>query len=66
MTVAEVRTKDKGEAMAVLAQHLESPDEVYARMQHLDGEYTVEVIRPTEEVDDSPTPQRGPDRTTSH
>ena len=47
MTIESIKTRDKSEALAVIAKHVESPDELYVRIQHLDGEYAVEVFRPS-------------------
>jgi hypothetical protein len=47
MSAELVRTDDKKIALAVLERYLDSADLVNARMQYLDGMFTVEVSHPT-------------------
>jgi hypothetical protein len=47
MILESVKTSDKREVIALLERYCESSEELYISMQHLDGEYRVEVLRPT-------------------
>jgi hypothetical protein len=44
-----IRTRDRGAALAFLSHFLDSPEPVNAGLQNLDGAYTVEVSRPTDD-----------------
>lgn len=48
MTLEQMKSKVRKDVLAAIDRHLDSPDELYVRMQKLDGgEYSVEVIRPS-------------------
>ena len=54
MTHEMINTDDRGEAMSFLARLLDSPELVNAQIRHLDGAYSIEVSRPTNECGDDP------------
>ncbi len=57
MILESVKTRDKSEVIAILDRYCESPTLLYASMQHLDGEYVVEVIKPScREISDAEEP----------
>ena len=64
MVIDFIKTKDRAEALAVLARHLESGEPRYASMSLAEGEFTVGILQlppptftlnfKTEERDDVP------------
>jgi hypothetical protein len=51
MEIGFVRTDDKTTALAVLERCLASKELLNARIQNLDGVYSIEVSRPTNDAD---------------
>ena len=47
MQIAKIKTKDKDAALSLLRHYLESPEQLYASLQNIAGEYAVEVLRPS-------------------
>ena len=61
MTLESIKTGDKNEAVALFARYCESPEELYVRVQCLNGEHVVEVLRPPQTAADSATPDAWPE-----
>ncbi len=69
MILESLKTSDKSEAVALLARHCESPELLYVSVQYLNGEFAVEVQRPTKcarvNLEPPPLTPLRPDRSTS-
>jgi len=50
MELENFKTKDKDAALAAFGRHLDSPDTICAEFQYEDGEYSVEIYKPVNEV----------------
>ena len=58
MLIEAIKTKDKSAALAVLNRHLDSPDQLCADFQYLDGEYEVEIWKSVETMQATKPPAR--------
>ena len=56
MTLAKIKSNNKCDALALLGNYLDSPEGLYASIQCVDGEYTVDIIRPSHTAYDVGTP----------
>ncbi len=61
MAATIIKTEDRAEALAALERRLDAGELVNARMQKLDGCYTVEFSQPTDSADDASATSPAPD-----